>query len=211
MPNRLTKISLWLRKRAPAPVRRALRFGRHLLTRPAKSPALPQALVEECRVCASRTDLLRRLPHGGRVAEIGVETAAFSRVILDVAQPAELHLVDLDFSAADERVLADPRVVVSIGASHDVIASFPDGAFDWIYVDADHSYAGVSRDIAAAASKVKPGGYLVFNDFAHIDAGLGLYGVHRAVVEFAVSNNWPFAWFVYHPAALYDVALKRPS
>ena len=73
-----------------------------------------------------------------------------------------------------------------------------------------NSYAGVTRDADAAAPKVKPGGFLVFNDFAHMDPFLGAYGVHRAVVDFAVARGWPFAWFAYHPMALYDVALRRP-
>lgn len=96
------------------------------------------------------------------------------------------------------------------GPSHAVLAGFPDATFDWIYIDADHSYAGVAQDAAAAASKVRPGGFLVFNDFAHIDPYLGSYGVHRAVVEFAVAHRWPFAWFAYEAHALYDVALRRP-
>jgi hypothetical protein len=69
----------------------------------------------------------------------------------------------------------------------------------------------VTRDAHIAALKVKPGGYLVFNDFAHMDPFLGAYGVHRAVVDFAVSRAWAFAWFAYEPNALYDVALRRPK
>jgi hypothetical protein len=92
-----------------------------------------------------------------------------------------------------------------------VLGRFPDDYFDWIYIDADHSFAGVLRDADAAANKVRPGGYLVFNDFAHCDSELGAYGVHRAVVEFAVTRQWPFSWFAYEPNALYDVALRRPA
>lgn len=66
-------------------------------------------------------------------------------------------------------------------------------------------------DADAAASKVKPGGFLVFNDFANIDPFLGVYGVHRAVVQFAVTRAWNFTWFAYEPSALYDVALRRPA
>ena len=58
---------------------------------------------------------------------------------------------------------------------------------------------------------MKPGGYLVFNDFAHADPYLGAYGVQRAVVEFAVIRGWKFVWWAYEPNALYDVALQRPA
>jgi hypothetical protein len=65
--------------------------------------------------------------------------------------------------------------------------------------------------IEVTDGQLRPGGFLVFNDFAHIDPYLGVYGVHRAVVEFAVDHRWPFAWFAYDPCALYDVALRRPG
>jgi hypothetical protein len=86
-----------------------------------------------------------------------------------------------------------------------------DASFDWIYIDADHSYAGVQRAAAVAAEKVRPGGFLVFNDFARADPYLGAYGVHRPVVEFAVERKWPLVWLAYEANALYDVALKRPE
>ncbi len=162
-------------------------------------------------MCASRDELVKQLPRRGRVAELGTERGHFARHILAACEPVELHLIDLDFSVLDQRVANDARVKLHNGMTHEVLAEFPDAYFDWIYVDADHSYAGVSRDAEAAASKVKPGGYLVFNDFAHMDPFLGAYGVHRAVVDFAVTRGWNFALFAYHPWALYDVALRRPQ
>ena len=52
----------------------------------------------------------------------------------------------------------DPRVELHKGMSHEVLEAFPNAFFDWIYIDADHSYTAVSRDAMAAAAKVKPGG-----------------------------------------------------
>jgi hypothetical protein len=66
-------------------------------------------------------------------------------------------------------------------------------------------------DARASAPKVKPGGYLVFNDFAHIDPSLGRYGVHRAVVDFALEGRWPLRLFAFSEYALYDVALQKPE
>ena len=199
------------RTRAPAWMKFLGRVARHAAADWRSPPALPAELIARCRMCASRDELIEHLPKRGRIAELGTATGDFARHILDVCDPAELHLVDIDFSRLDARVAADRRVVAARGYSHEVTASFPDGHFDWIYVDADHSYAGVSRDIAAASSKVKPGGYLVFNDFAHVDPWLGQYGVHRAVIEFAVMARWPLMLFAYNPLGLYDVALQRPT
>jgi predicted O-methyltransferase YrrM len=160
---------------------------------------------------ASRAELIGLLPRGGRIAEVGTDRGHFARLILDTCDPAELHLIDLDLSLLDRAVAKDHRVALHGGMSHLVLEGFPEAYFDWIYIDGDHSYAGVTRDADAAASRVKPGGFLVFNDFAHIDPFLGAYGVHRAVVQFAVTRGWSFAWFAYEPSALYDVALRRPA
>ena len=52
---------------------------------------------------------------------------------------------------------------------------------------------------------------LVFNDFAHMDPFLGAYGVHRAVVDFALRHSWPLVGWAYHPEGLYDIALQCPA
>ncbi len=206
------RITLSLRKRLPQRARFALRLVNHLFfNRGRASLPLTQEMVADCRVCASRHDLLKFLPHHGLVAEIGTHRGDFARQILNACAPRELRLVDLDFSFLDPAIRDDTRIKIFPGYSHDVVATFPDRHFDWIYIDADHSYEAVSRDARAAASKVKPGGYLVFNDFAHMDPYLGAYGVHRAVIDFAFEYGWRFVWFAFEPNALYDVALKRQA
>ena len=66
-------------------------------------------------------------------------------------------------------------------------------------------------DARAAAGKVRTGGYLVFNDFAHVDYDFGQYGVHRAVIDCALEARWPMAFFAFSEDALYDVALRKPD
>ncbi|WP_134496530.1 class I SAM-dependent methyltransferase [Microvirga pakistanensis] len=205
-------LGLKFRKRIPSFAKRWVRLARHAMAAPAQaSHRLPPELLTECRVCASRYELLKHLPRKARVAEIGVEHGRFSQHILSVTDPSEFHLVDLDFGALSPELRRDPRVSIRQGYSHEVLNSFADDSFDWIYIDADHSYEGVKRDANAAAAKVRPGGFLIFNDFAHVDPFLGRYGVHRAVVEFAIARKWPFVWLAYEPHGLYDVALQRPA
>ena len=206
----VTRLELVLRRNLPSGVRHVLRLCRHLVRRSVASPPLPAHLINDCRLTATRSDLVAALPGSGRIAEVGSYRGDFAKVILARCQPCELHLIDLDFALLDPALAADARVRRHTGQSFAMLAQFPDDFFDWIYIDADHSFAGTTRDAHAAAPKVKPGGYLVFNDFAHVDPDLGAYGVHRAVVEFAIAQNWPFAWFAYDGSALYDVALRRP-
>lgn len=202
---------LQIRKKLPERLRRVLRLARHAVTTGQASLEIPPPLLADCRVCASRLELVKLMPPRARVAEVGTYQGSFASHILIAADPIELHLIDIDLTELNAAVRADPRVVLHEGRSEAVLAGLPDSHFDWIYVDGDHSYDGVTRDAHAAATKVKPGGYLVFNDFAHIDPFLGTYGVHRAVVDFAVAQRWPFAWLAYQPSALYDVALRRPD
>lgn len=206
------RLTLPLRKRLPQWARFALRLVNHLFFyRGRASLPLTQDLVADCRVCASRWHLLGVLPYGGRVAEVGTHRGDFARQILDVCHPQELWLADLDVSFLNPAIANDARVRVHRGFSHEVLATFPDDYFDWIYIDADHSYEATLRDARAAAPKVKRGGYLVFNDFAHMGPNLGAFGVHRAVIDFAINDGWHFTWFAFEPNALYDVALQRLS
>jgi hypothetical protein len=207
----LWRASLSIRRYLPEPAKKVFRGVRHLMAGVRPSQPMPAALLADCKLCASRFDLVQALPHGGRIAEVGTFKGEFARHILTTCNPAALHLIDLDLSLLDPAIMQDPRVQAHQGLSRDVLAGFPDAYFDWVYIDADHSYTGASCDADAAATKVKPGGYLVFNDFAHVDLVLGAYGVHRAVVDFAIARGWPFAWFAYDPMALYDVALRRPD
>jgi hypothetical protein len=206
----MSRLALAIRNRIPGRLRHLLRLGRHLVAHGQPSMAIPPELLVDCRVCASRNELVKSLG-GGRIAEVGTYRGDFARHILGVCDPTELHLIDLDVSLLDRAVAADQRVTIHQGLSLELLAGFPDNLFVWIYIDGDHSYEGASRDARAAATKVKPGGHLVFNDFAHADPYLGAYGVHRAVTEFAVTRGWTFAWWAYEPNGLYDVALRRPT
>jgi len=207
--------------RAELALRRALPEGLKTLGRllrlafqapPPPAPAIPQAQLDGCMLLSDRIEMLRRLPKGGRVCELGTFRGDFARFILDIVAPEELHLVDVSFAACRQDVLDHPAVrrhemttTAYLGAS-----AAPD--FDWIYVDADHGYEAVAADIAAAKGRVKPGGLLVFNDFARIvRPGFGVFGVHQAVSEFAAAEGWPLAYLCLSGEALYDVALRRPA
>ena len=138
----------------------------------------------------TRAVLLERLPHGGIVAEIGTLHGDFAREILRIANPRELYLVDQIIQSRARELAEDPslkgRVHVHKSDSAETLQSFPDAYFDWIYIDAQHTYEGVKRDIAAAAAKVKSDGFLVFNDYtmwSYVE--MQPYGVVAAVNEFA--------------------------
>ena len=71
--------------------------------------------------------------------------------------------------------------------------NFPDEYFDLIYIDADHSYEGVKKDLEAWWPKVKKGRFFTGDDYSHQHAPVnGLkFGVIQAVDEFAVKMGLP--------------------
>ncbi|QGM22381.1 hypothetical protein GJ672_09030 [Spiribacter sp. 2438] len=130
-----------------------------------------------------RMYVLRKMPKGSVCAEIGVWKGQFSRSILDVTDPKELHLVDpwafqdeypdrmyggkeakgqkdMDdiFEAVKTAFAEDEAVHVHRGSSKDVLISFEDETFDWIYVDGNHYYGYVLEDLRLSYEKIKKGG-----------------------------------------------------
>jgi hypothetical protein len=205
----LKRLEIRLRSRAPQLLRRGYRMARSIYEVPQGSSELTQDLVKDCRVFASRYDLLDALPKDGIVAEIGTETGAFATQILARCRPRELHVIDIDYARFDPSLTADGRLRRHEGLSQAIMAQFPDQHFDWIYIDAEHTFDAALGDARASAPKLKDGGLMIFNDFAHIDPYLGRYGVHRAVTAFALETRWPMHMFAMNPAALYDVALRK--
>lgn len=156
---------------------------------------------------SGRNRLLSYLPKNGRVAEIGVFRGRFSRKILARARPRHLTLVDawdLDVEGGHipkrgrfterqfSRIattlprylkLRHPRAKIDVCRSYSAPAAerFRDGEFDWIYIDADHSYQGVMADLKAWAPKVREDGLILGHDFTDQNE---TFGVIRAVADF---------------------------
>lgn len=132
--------------------------------------------------------LAELMPKGGKCAEIGVWEGDFSAEIYNITKPRELVLIDpwellADQSdmhhhsqhsqAAKMREKYDqvseglgriPNVVVRKGFSVEVLNSYPDNYFDWVYIDGNHLYPHVLEDILVSFKKVKPGGIVSGDD-----------------------------------------------
>jgi hypothetical protein len=177
---------------------------------------LDQALLEGCRVYSDRKLLLKTMPVGGVVAEVGVDKGEFSRYIIDTLRPSKLHLFDIAPERVDPANLADALssglAAFHVGDSSSNLAAFADEHFDLIYIDGDHSYGGVQKDILAAEAKVKPGGLMVLNDYsAWSPASMSKCGVAKAANEFANSRRWPVVALALQGAGYYDLALRKPG
>jgi uncharacterized Rossmann fold enzyme len=75
-----------------------------------------------------------------------------------------------------------------------------DGSLDFVFIDADHSYAGALADIRAWRKKVKPGGLLCGHDYEN--TAFPKFGVTQAVREFSEESGLAFelgenyTWFM---------------
>ena len=67
-----------------------------------------------------------------------------------------------------------------------------DGRFDFVFVDGDHTYGAVKRDIELWWPLVNAGGLLCGHDIDHPRDLRGVWGVRRAVEEHAAACGLPF-------------------
>jgi predicted O-methyltransferase YrrM len=186
-------------------------WGRDLM-KPA--PQLKDDQLRNCVVVPDRASLLKRLTGGGMVAEVGTLHGEFARQILQIVAPRELHLIDIEIQPRVREMAATSsfrdQLHVHEGDSVQVLGTFPDEYFDWIYIDAQHRYDGVKRDIQVATRKVKLGGLLVFNDYivwSYIE--MEPYGVVAAVNELCIEDGWEIV-FLALPTHMYcDVAIRQ--
>lgn len=165
------------------------------------------------RESGRRRFLAETIPRRSVGAEIGVHEGDFSRAILDIVDPEELHLIDpwrheaaavfkdarygglakggqqeMDARCAAvrsrfAREVQSGRVRIHRGASSAVLERFPDAYFDWVYIDGNHLYEHVKVDIALSLRKTKAGGIISGDDYA--EGGWWDGGVKRAVDELA--------------------------
>ncbi|MBY0356354.1 MAG: class I SAM-dependent methyltransferase [Candidatus Obscuribacterales bacterium] len=164
----------------------------------------------------ARDFLLSYFPPNSVGAEIGVWRGDFSSRILEVVRPAKLHLIDpwlyetdgiykqalyggdernqdmLDdiYNQVQKRFNAQiktEQVLIHRSSSETAASIFDDNYFDWIYIDGNHLYECVKKDLHRYLPKVKQGGYITGDDYANKNAWWQ-NGVEKAVDEFIESG-----------------------
>ena len=129
------------------------------------------------------TYALQYINEGDVCAEIGVWKGDLSRQILK-CKPAKLHLIDpwksqdviercysIDQEKMDkvyEQVLLEFGSLdnVDIHRSFSVDVAFANQYFDWVYIDGNHNYHAVKKDLEFYYPLIKKGGYLCGDDYA---------------------------------------------
>jgi hypothetical protein len=169
-----------------------------------------------------------------RGAEIGVAQGHASQVLLNSFPQLFLYMVDTwsaFFGPSEYRQSGDSAARLS-QARHDAnrqsaealtafaqdrrqllamdsvsaASQVEDASLDFAFIDADHTYKAVASDIATWWPKVRPGGLMCGHDYEHPRDRRGLWGVKRAVHEFAEAHSLHVAvhgstiWSLVKPA-----------
>jgi hypothetical protein len=178
--------------------------------------------IQNLKTILNREDLLGSLPVNKVVAEIGVDKGEFSELILKITTPEKLYLIDaweggryssnlkgiVEDKFKDE--IAKGLVQVNVGYSIQVLSTFPDFYFDWVYLDTDHSYEVTKNELAILKTKVKPQGIIAGHDYISYDwVGNHKYGVIEAVNEFCVNENWEIIYLTAETNQYRSYAIRK--
>lgn len=159
--------------------------------------------ISDLEMILTREDLIKKIPKHGIYAEIGVDMGVFSKTIFEICVPKKLHLIDLWGSERyNERKknlvekqfmkeISQNSIEIHRGFSTEVVDSFDDNYFDFIYIDTDHSFEVTFKELKAYRSKVKENGIIAGHDYIIGNwNGLVRYGVIEAVYSFCSLYDW---------------------
>lgn len=147
---------------------------------------------------------------GGNYAEIGVFTGDFSKYLHSTLEPNHLALFDIfegycgsgdvdgnnmkfTYLENDHIQLQDyfkgHNVSIHKGNSNQTLPQiYEDDLFDMIYIDAEHTYESVIRDLELSYKKIKNNGFIMGHDYdvnpKKTEKNYDYTGVRQAVKEF---------------------------
>lgn len=149
-------------------------------------------------------------------AEVGVYKGDFSNRLLRYVRPRKLHLIDawkfepdgtyaqagyggdlgqsqlfMDqlYREVTERFrsqIASGQVQIHRGYSETTSQQIADQSLDWVYIDANHLYEFVKKDLESYFPKMRSGGWITGDDYGKTGWWQG--GVERAVDEFVAHH-----------------------
>ncbi len=122
---------------------------------------------------------------GNAAIAIGQALEDNKKGLLYTIDPFEQELV----KTAIKKSKLQKRIQYSIGYSHKVIPTLGLKKIDMAFIDGDHSYESVKKDIELVDGYIPKGGVVVFHDVL-IDTSQGFDGPRRVIAELRDSNKW---------------------
>ena len=184
-----------------------------------------------------REDIWNNMEEGYKCAEIGVKKGEHGLLMM-ACKPKYLYLIDVwdklegSYGGTNaptlwyedvKRKFKDYNNVKIIKDYSDKAAKewFKDDYLDFVYIDGDHSYEGVKKDLEAYDKKIKDDGFIIGHDFIHATTSdlknkklpqihNDAIGAIKAVNEFINERNYYLAFITNEVIPSYFIA-KDPS
>jgi len=142
-------------------------------------------------------NLVQQYYRTGVGAEIGVERGIFSRSILSqwsgTLLTVDMWVHEQIYAEALKNLSGQPRCMMVKSSSVEASKKIMDGALDFVYIDADHSYESCKEDLLAWFPKVRHGGIVAGHDYLNWTRAEGAqvdFGVKAAVDEFCAEHGY---------------------
>ena len=163
------------------------------------------------------------LPVNPIAAEVGVAEGFFSKIIMEMISPSKIYLIDYyqhnsphneyDHNNHYKYILNKfndiKEVSIMKGLSWDCLQQLSSDSLDYIYIDGDHSYESVKKDITGAMRVIKNGGILHFNDYTTFSPIENIkYGVLHAVNQLLETNLHSVLGVSFDRNGYGDIAIK---
>lgn len=175
----------------------------------------------------TREDLLKLLPKNIVIAELGIFKGEFSSQIVSNVSPSMFYMVDtfhghagsgdkdgnnfcvVNMSEIYKQLTHNYKdydnVRVIQNFSHIFLENLEDDSLDAIYIDADHSYESVKRELSISLKKVKKDGFIMGHDYENNFHP----GTVQAVNEFCISNNLEIKYLTEDVSPSYFIINNR--
>lgn len=175
-------------------------------------------VLEKMGIMKTRTDFLKIIPTQSVGAELGVFQGELSKVLLDIAQPKELHLIDPWWKVGEEyfgdwtrkynggellskrKAFEQAKANAALSAYADsaifhveddieCLKKFDDHYFDWVYVDSLHTYEHTKKELEVLQFKVNQKGIILGDDWK-ADPAHPHFEMRKAITEFCEKYDW---------------------
>jgi hypothetical protein len=182
----------------------------------------------------TRISMIGLAKKGGRICELGALKGDFAEIILGVCEPEELVLIDIwpdkvwsgdvngnnleEFEGeylydyVTKRFENQPNVKILRELTTKALKKYPDNYFDTIYIDADHTYKAVVKDLKWAYKKIKDGGFIMGHDY-EINPSKTMadyaFGVKQAVDEFCKKHKQEIYAKAMDGCVSYAIKIKK--
>ncbi|WP_296639615.1 class I SAM-dependent methyltransferase [Roseinatronobacter sp.] len=143
----------------------------------------------------------------GQMAEIGVWKGDLAQAVLNYVPNVERYILvdpwrnlpdwnkplnksDIEFDAVRAEALSkvapfQQKVVELRASTKEARAQIADGSLDLVYIDGDHTLRGITIDLISLLPKVRPGGFIVGDDFSKT--------IWQHSTEYSPTEVFPFA------------------